>query len=126
MEEILAIGLEYLLQLAGIVGVGLLLAFKPRLAKFFDSLASKDEMGVIESIANMGVELAERELTGKLGEEKFEQASRYVSTMLGRYGIEATPEFIQGAVQSGWRRMDTAQNKNEATKSDEPVEFHID
>lgn len=90
--------------------VGILIAaavsyFTPKLKRQLAILADKDNLGIIEEVVDMAVELAERELTGEPGEEKFNHAAEYVALMAHRYGIDVSDEFIRGAVQSGYKRM---------------------
>jgi len=96
--------------------VGILLAtavsyFAPKFKRQLDKWIDEDDLGIIREIVDMGVEVAEKELTGKSGEEKFTRATEYVADMANRYGIELSSEFIAGAVQNGWRRMDQKQKK---------------
>src|SRR5699024_12356392 len=94
--------------------VGILIAaavsyFAPKLKRQLAIWADKGKLGIIESVVDMAVEIAEKELTGAEGQEKFNHAADYVSMMASRYGIEITDEFIKGAVESGWRRMNEKQ-----------------
>lgn len=94
--------------------VGILLAaavsyFTPKLKRYLDKVAEKDNLGIVREVVDMAVELAEKELTGKEGQEKFDHAAQYVAMMASRYGIEVSDEFIKGAVQNGWRRMNEKQ-----------------
>lgn len=101
IEGILGIVLEVL----GIVALAVLTYFAPKIKRWFDITADKDNSGIVSTVVDMAVELAEKELTGESGEAKFEAATNYVAMMLGRYKIDVSGEFISGAVQSGWRRM---------------------
>ncbi len=90
--------------------VGILLAaavsyFTPKIKRQLAILADKDNLGIIENVVDMAVELMEKELTGEEGEIKFNQAADYVALMAHRYGIEVSDEFIKGAVQKGYKRM---------------------
>lgn len=105
---------------AVVILIGSLVAyFKPKLQKAFedkeaDSKVMQDlrKVGVIDGVADMGVELMEKEFTGAAGEEKFNEAASYVANMANRYGIDVSDEFIKGAVQKAWRRMDEKQKKD--------------
>lgn len=132
MEEVIkslvSVILGYGLEALGIILAGLLIAYRPRLLKLIDTIKSKDELGIVSNLVDMGVELAEIELTGAKGEEKFDRAAEYVSTMLGRYKVEASPEFIAGSVQAGWRRMNTSQTEEEKRDSEkkDPIVYEIE
>lgn len=98
--------------------VGILLAaavsyFTPKLKRQLAILADKDNLGIVKEVTDMAVEIAERELTGSPGEEKFNYAAEYVALMASRYGIDVSDEFIKGSVQSGWRRMNEKQKDKE-------------
>src|SRR5699024_4101784 len=101
--------LEAVFTVVGILIAAAVSYFSPKLKR---QLAIWDDIAhpvIIESGVHMAVEIAEEELTGAEGQEKFNHAADYVSMMASRYGIEITDEFIKGAVESGWRRMNEKQ-----------------
>lgn len=112
MEFLTDVLLEAVLMIVGIILAGAVSYFAPKLKKFLDKIAEKDNTGIIENVVDMGVELAEKELSGKEGEEKFNHASNYVAMMAKSYGIDISNDFIKGAVQKGWRRMNDKQKSN--------------
>ena len=94
--------------------VGLLIAaavsyFAPKLKRQLAIWADKDNLGILESIAEKAVELVEEEFQGEEGSKKFNEAATFVSMMMNRYGIEASHELIKSSVQSGWRKMNEKQ-----------------
>src|SRR5699024_727283 len=94
--------------------VGILIAaavsyFSPKIKRQLRILADKDNLGIMEEIVDMAVELMEKEYAGKKGEDKFHHATAYVKMMAKRYGIDVSEEFIRGATQRGWRRMNEKQ-----------------
>jgi|SRR5690625_1803373 len=111
MEVLTSTILEAVLTVVGILLAAAVSYFAPKLKRQLERWQDDDELGIVEAIVDMGVELAERELDGAAGEKKFDRAAEYVAMMVNRYGIDVSDEFIKGAVQSGWRRMDQAQNK---------------
>lgn len=116
MEDLIQIIAESVLTILGIVIAAAVSYFAPKLKRRLDILADKDNSGIVEMVSDMAVELAEKELKGEKGEAKFMNATNYVAVMLSRYGIDATSEFVAGAVQNGWRRMKEKQkeeNNNE-------------
>lgn len=100
---------EAVLTVVGILIAAAVSYFTPKLKRWLDKVSDKDNLGIIEEVVDMAVELAEKELTGSEGQEKFNQAADYVAMMAHRYGIEVSDEFIKGAVQKGWRRMNEKQ-----------------
>lgn len=103
--------LEAVFTVVGILIAAAVSYFTPKIKHALKKLSDKDDLGIIEEIADMAVELTEKELTGKSGDEKFSNAAEYVAVMAERYGIKVSGEFIRGAVQKGWRRMDEKQRK---------------
>lgn len=116
MEVLTNTLLEAVFTIVGILIAAAVSYFTPKLKKQLDNLIDKDNLKIIETIVEMAVELAERELTGENGQEKFNYATEYVALMASRYGIEVSDEFIKGAVQKGWRSLQEKQSK-EQTKS---------
>jgi hypothetical protein len=111
METLTEVLSEAVLTVVGILIAAAVSYFVPKLKHALKKLSEKDDLGIIENVVDMAVELAEKELTGKAGEEKFNHAAQYVALMANRYGIDISDEFIRGAVQKGWRRMDEKQKK---------------
>ena len=107
--------LEAVFTVVGILIAAAVSYFAPKLKRQLDILADKDNLGIVKEIVDMAVEIAEKELTGAEGEEKFNHAAQYVALMANRYGIDISDKFIKGAVQKGWRRMNDKQ-KNEQDK----------
>src|SRR5699024_5719461 len=105
MESLTNSLIEAVLSVAGIVIAAAISYFAPKLKRQLAIWADADNVGIVQEIVDMGVELAEKELTGKAGEEKFNHAAQYVAMMANRYGIDISDDFIKGAVESGWRRM---------------------
>jgi len=101
--------LEAVFTVVGILIAAAVSYFTPKLKRQLAIWADKDNLGIIESVVDMAVEIAEKELTGANGEEKFNHAAEYVAVMAHRYGIDISDEFIKGAVQKGWRRMNEKQ-----------------
>lgn len=101
--------LDAVFTVVGILVAAAVSYFGPKLKHWINKLADKDNLGIVQEIVDMGVELAEKELTGEEGEDKFEHAADYVANMANRYGIEVSDRFIAGAVQKGWRRMNDSQ-----------------
>lgn len=115
MEALSNTILEAVFTVVGILIAAAVSYFTPKIKRQLDTLIDKDNLGIVEEIVDMAVELSERELTGSSGEEKFNHAAEYVALMASRYGIGISDEFIKGAVQNGWRRMNDKQ-KNEQDK----------
>jgi len=113
MEAFTSTILEAVFTVVGILIAAAVSYFVPKLKRYFDKVIEKDNSGIIENVVDMGVELAEKELTGKEGEEKFNQAAQYVAMMANRYGIDVSDDFIKGATQKGWRRMNDKQKKKD-------------
>jgi len=111
MEVLTNTLLEVVFTVVGILIAAAVSYFVPKLKRQLEILADKDNLGIVESVVEMAVELAERELTGKEGREKFNYAADYVALMAHRYGIEVSDEFIKGAVQKGWRELHDKQLK---------------
>ena len=105
MESLTNSLIEAVLSVAGIVIAAAISYFAPKLKRQLAIWADADNLGIVQEIVDMGVELAEKELTGKEGEEKFNHAAQYVAMMANRYGIDISDEFIKGAVQKGYKRM---------------------
>lgn len=109
MEAITNSLIEAVFTVVGILIAAAVSYFAPKLRHYLNKVADKDNLGIVQEIVDMGVELAEKELTGQSGEEKFNRASQYVAMMAHRYGIDISDDFIKGAVQNGWRRMNDKQ-----------------
>lgn len=101
--------LEAVLTVVGILIAAAVSYFAPKLKRQLAIWADKDNLGIVKEVADMAVEMAEKELTGAEGEEKFNHAADYVAMLASRYGIDVSDEFIKGAVQKGWRRMSDKQ-----------------
>lgn len=101
--------LEAVFTVVGILIAAAVSYFAPKLKRQLAIWADKDNLGIAKEITDMAVEMAEKELTGAEGQEKFNHAADYVAMMASRYGIDITDEFIKGAVQNGWRRMNDKQ-----------------
>lgn len=97
--------LEAVFTVVGILVAAAVSYLVPQLKHWLDKIADKDNLGIIESVVDMAVEMAEKELTGQAGEDKFNHAAEYVALMANRYGIDVSDEFIKGAVQKGYKRM---------------------
>lgn len=113
MEVLTNTLIEAVFTVVGILIAAAVSYFAPKLKRQLDIWAEKDNLGIIESVVDMAVELIEEEFSGKSGKEKFQQASEYVALMAHRYNIEVSDEFIRGAVQKGWRRMNDKQKKGD-------------
>lgn len=111
MEALTATLLETVFTVVGILIAAAVSYFAPKLKRQLERWQDDDELGIVTAIVDMAVELAEKELAGANGEKKFDRAAEYVAMMAHRYGIEVTDEFVKGAVQAGWRRMDAVQKK---------------
>lgn len=109
MESVTSSLIEAVFTVVGILLAAAVSYFTPKLKHWLDKVVDKDNLGIIENVVDMAVELAEKEFTGENGEEKFNHAAQYVAMMANRYGIDISDEFIKGAVQKGWRRMDEKQ-----------------
>lgn len=116
MESVLESVLELVIGVVVLLIGALVAYFRPKLKKAFedkeaDSKVMQDlrKLGVVDGVAEMGVELIEKEFTGEAGEKKFNEAASYVAKMANRYGIDVSDEFIKGAVQKAWRNMDEKQ-----------------
>lgn len=83
----------------------------PSIKHWVSRFLDKYNLGILESVVDMAVELAEKELSGSKGEEKLKFAVEYVSLISERYGMKFSPDFIKGAIQSGWRKMDNMQRQ---------------
>ena len=105
MESLTSSLIEAVFTVVGILIAAAVSYFTPKLKLYLDKVAEKDNLGIVREIVDMAVELAEKELTGAEGEEKFNHASEYVALMASRYGIDISDEFIRGAVQNGYKRM---------------------
>ncbi|MEN1969042.1 phage holin [Lentibacillus sp. N15] len=113
MESLTSSLIEAVFTVVGILLAAAVSYFTPKIKRWLDKAVDKDNLGIIESVVDMAVELMENEFSGQSGQEKFNQASEYVALMAHRYGIEVSDEFIRGAVQKGWRRMDEKQKSKE-------------
>lgn len=109
MEVLTNTIMEAVFTVVGILVAAAVSYLVPKLKRQLDKWADKDDLGIIENVVDMAVELVEKEFSGQSGQEKFNQASEYVAMMANRYGIEVRDEFIRGAVQKGWRSMDEKQ-----------------
>lgn len=109
MENLISTALESVFTIIGILLAAFAAYFTPKIKRKLESLIDKDNRGIVESVVDMGVELAEKELTGKEGELKLNRAIEYATIMLERYDIVVSNEFVAGAVQTGWRRMNEKQ-----------------
>ena len=105
MESLTSSLIEAVFTVVGILIAAAVSYFTPKLKRQLSILADKDNLGIIQEIVDMGVELSEKELTGSSGEEKFNHAAQYVALMASRYGIDISDDFIKGAVQKGYKRM---------------------
>lgn len=105
MESLTSSLIEAVFTVVGILIAAAVSYFTPKLKLYLDKVAEKDNLGIVREIVDMAVELAEKELTGAEGEEKFNHAAEYVALMASRYGIDISDEFIKGAVQKGYKRM---------------------
>ncbi len=105
MESLTSSLIESVFTVVGILIAAAVSYFTPKLKLYLDKVAEKDNLGIVREIVDMAVELAEKELTGAEGEEKFNHAAEYVALMASRYGIDISDEFIKGAVQKGYKRM---------------------
>lgn len=113
MESLTSSLIEAVFTVVGILIAAAVSYFTPKLKLYLDKVAEKDNLGIVREIVDMAVELAEKELTGAEGEEKFNHAAEYVALMASRYGIDVSDEFIKGAVQKGWRRMNDKQSNEQ-------------
>ena len=111
MESLTNSLIEAVLTVVGILVAAAISYFAPKLKRQLAIWADADNLGIVREIVDMGVGLAEKELTGKEGEEKFNHAAQYVAMMANRYGIDISDDFIRGAIESGWRRMDEKQKE---------------
>lgn len=116
MEVLTTTLVEAVFTVVGILIAAAVSYFAPKVKRQLERWQDDDELGIVTAIVDMGVELAEKELDGANGEKKFDRAAEYVALMANRYGINVTDEFIKGAVQAGWRRMDAVQNKERDDK----------
>src|SRR5699024_5934920 len=113
MESLTNSLIEAVLTVVGILVAAAISYFASKLKRQLDIWADADNLGIVQEIVDMGVELAEKELTGKEGEEKFNHAAQYVAMMANRYGIDISDEFLKGAIQAGYKRMSERDNKHE-------------
>lgn len=111
METLMGTVLEAVFTIVGILIAAAVSFLAPKIKRKLDLLIEQDHLGILEEIVDMAVELTEKEFTGESGHKKFSMAAEYVALMASRYGIEVSDEFIRGAVQNGWRRMDSKQVK---------------
>lgn len=109
MESLASTLMEAVFTIIGILIAAAVSYLAPKIKRRLDAMIEKDNLGILEEIVDMAVELTEKEFTGESGDEKFNAAALYVSKMAKRYGIVVSDEFIKGAVQNGWRRMDLKQ-----------------
>lgn len=109
MEVITNALLEAVFTVVGILIAAAVSYFAPKLKRQLDILADKDNLGIIDSLVDKAVEFVEEEFKGESGKEKFDQAVKSASILIGRYGIEASNELIMSSVQEGWRRMNEKQ-----------------
>lgn len=101
---------EALISLVVVVVGGAISYFAPKVKHKLKKVIDKDDSGIMANVADMAVEWAEKEFTGKSGEEKFNQAAGYAAMMADRYGMSyITDDFLKGAIQRGWRAMDEKQ-----------------
>lgn len=105
MEIITEQIMEMIFTVVGILIAAAISYFAPKLKRQFAIWADKDNLGIVKEITDMAVEMAEKELTGAEGQEKFNHAADYLAMMASRYGIDISDDFIKGAVESGYKRM---------------------
>lgn len=109
MSVITDVLLDGILTVLGVLLFAVVSYLTPKIKRWIVTVVDKDNTGIIEAVVDMGVELAEEELSGEEGAKKFHRAVDFAILMLGRYGIDVSHEFVSGAVQTGWRRMDDKQ-----------------
>lgn len=112
MEDFLMVFTLLILSLLGVVIASAVAYLTPKIKNRIETLIAKDDTGIIEVVSDMAVELIEKELKGEKGEEKFNAAIEYATKILNRYGIKESSEFVAGAIQSGWRRMNEKQKED--------------
>lgn len=126
MESLMDESLKIIIGFVVLVGGAFAEYFRPKINEALknkkeDSKFLQDErvVSVIKEVSNMGVELIEKEFTGEAGEKKFDEAATYVAQMMNSYGYDVSNNFIKGAVQSAWRRMDSVQKSNKKEENKE-------
>ena len=103
---------ESILTIVGALAAALLAYLAPKLKRQLAIWADKDNLGIIEAVVDMAVELAEDELKGRAGKEKFDRAMTFTAEMLKRYGIDVSSDFLKGAIQKGYKRMKEEDKKH--------------
>lgn len=108
---------DSVLTIVGALAAALLAYLTPKAKQFkqnVDRTLDNKNLYIIKEMVNLGVELAEKELSGASGEAKFDRAVEYSSKMIKRYGIVGlSDEFIKGLVQAGYKRMKNSEEKQD-------------
>lgn len=112
-----------LIELAILFGAALasaVVAFlKPRVERLINSIADKDESGIVGVLAEEVVELVEARFDDMGGDEKFEEALAMLERRLERRGMDFDEESLRMKVQRGWRLMDDNQRGDKQRQKDE-------
>ncbi|GAK12255.1 phage holin [Geomicrobium sp. JCM 19039] len=100
--------IEVVLSAVGILIAAAVSYFTPKIKRYLEIAADRDNLGIIAEITNVAVERIEEQFSGESGALKFEEATQYASKILERYGIEVSDDLIRAQIQDGWHRMQTA------------------
>lgn len=106
MNQVLELALFVLGVFLSILATYYAKVLKPKIDRYFEIKADKDNLGIINDVAKKAVEFAELEFTGQPGKEKLDGAITYALVMLERYGINVSKDFLKGSIQQGWREME--------------------
>ncbi|MNC45431.1 hypothetical protein D3C77_587870 [compost metagenome] len=72
---------------------------------YVKKLKQKDTLGIIDIVTNRAVQLADKELKGKAGAEKFQYALELSSATLAEWGIKVSADQLKAEVQDGYNKF---------------------
>lgn len=72
---------------------------------YFNTLKKKDELGIVDSITDLMVEYAEKELQGEKGIEKRDFAVEKAIAILAEKGIAISKDEVIAGIENGVNKM---------------------
>lgn len=89
-----------------VILLGVALTFISKKAhSVLDTIKKKDQLGIIDSITDQAVDLAEAELKGVKGEEKLNYAIEKAVEILASKGITVSPVEIRAGIENGVKKL---------------------
>lgn len=119
MDILTNILLELAILFAAALVSAIVAFLKPRVERLFNTLADKDESGLVAILAEEAVELVEARFIDMGGDEKFEEALAMLERRLERRGLDFDEESLRMKIQRGWRLMDDKQRSKDGLKKEE-------